>query len=56
VIFKALDARRIGVSLTPHFAMTPAKTVSGAVVLAKSIVHDMPRVFCDKDCPHRRTV
>jgi len=54
LIFKALDAREIGVSLTPHFIMTPAKTVSGAAVLAENLPFDAPCPFCSKDCPHRR--
>jgi len=54
VIFKALAAHQIGVSLTPHFIMIPAKTVSGAAVLAENLAFDAPCAFCSKDCPHRR--
>ncbi|HUT56201.1 MAG TPA: vitamin B12 dependent-methionine synthase activation domain-containing protein [bacterium] len=54
LIFKALDARKIGVSLTPHFIMIPAKTVSGAAVLAQNIAFKSPCALCSKDCPHRR--
>ena len=55
LIFKALDAQKIGVSLTPHLIMTPAKTVSGAAVLAENLSLAAPCPFCSKDCPHRRT-
>jgi hypothetical protein len=54
LIFKALEAREIGVSLTPHCIMVPAKTVSGAAVLAQNIAFDAPCALCSKDCPHRR--
>jgi len=54
LIFKALEAGKIGVSLTPHFIMTPAKTVSGAAVMAEKLPGDAPCAFCSKDCSHRR--
>jgi hypothetical protein len=55
VIFSALDARQIGVRLTPHFVMIPSKTISAIALLAREVPAPSSCVFCDKgDCQWRR--
>lgn len=54
LIFKVLDASSIGVSLSPHFVMSPAKSVSAIAAVADEVPFPAPRAFCRRDCPHRR--
>ncbi len=54
VIFKMLDADKIGVKLSPHYVMTPSKSVSAIAVMADNVPVLAPCSFCAKDCIWRR--
>jgi hypothetical protein len=54
VIFKALDARKIGVELTGHCLMIPEKSVSAAALIAEDLAASAPCAFCKKDCDFRK--
>lgn len=55
VIFKALDAKLINVSLTSYLVMVPSKSISAVALLAKDVPVPAPCVFCTKkNCPWRR--
>ncbi len=54
VIFKALDASKIGVELTRHYVMVPEKTVSAVALIAEDLPAAAPCAFCPKDCPWRK--
>lgn len=55
VIFKALDAKLIGVSLTSYLVMVPSKSISAVALLAKDVPVPAPCAFCAKrDCAWRR--
>ena len=55
VIFNAVDAGTIGVSLTSSYVMRPEKTISAIALVADSIPFKAPCAFClRKNCPWRR--
>ncbi len=54
IIFRALDAERIGVRLTSHSVMMPEKTISAVALTAEAMPAAAPCVFCAKDCDFRR--
>lgn len=55
VIFNALDAGSIGVSLNSYDVMKPVKTVSGIALMADVVPFKIPCHFCPRqDCPWRR--
>ena len=55
VIFNAVDAEAIGVSLTSSYVMKPEKSISAIALIAESIPFKAPCAFCTrKDCPWRR--
>jgi hypothetical protein len=54
VIFKALDARKVGVELTGHYVMVPEKSVSAAALVADQLGAAAPCAFCMRDCRFRK--
>ncbi|HPR52536.1 MAG TPA: hypothetical protein PLU81_12155 [Deltaproteobacteria bacterium] len=55
LIFDALDAGTIGVSLNDYDVMAPSKTISAAVLMATDVPVKVPCRFCERDdCPWRR--
>lgn len=56
IIFNALNAARIGVSLTPFFIMSPGKSISSMAIIAREVPVQTACVFCPKSsCPWRRS-
>ncbi len=55
IIFDSVDASLIDVCLTPHFVMSPLKSVSAIFIAAKQVPYKTPCRFCDKkDCKWRK--
>ncbi|MCX5851368.1 MAG: hypothetical protein NT072_04845 [Deltaproteobacteria bacterium] len=55
VIFGALDADAIGVTLTKDYLMIPAKSISAVALAAKKVPAAAPCAFCrSRSCPWRR--
>lgn len=55
VIFTTLDSSAIGVRLTENYLMIPAKSVSGAAVVARRVPLKVPCEECARPhCPFRR--
>lgn len=54
-LFRFLDGKTIGVSLTDACLMTPRKSISGIIGIGKLCITSSACRFCNKkDCPHRR--
>ncbi len=55
LIFDALDASTIGVSLNDYDVMAPSKTISAVALMATDVPVKAPCWFCERnDCPWRR--
>lgn len=55
VIFEALDARPIGITLSSSFVMTPLKSLSSVAVVARRVPVLASCAFCGKEnCEWRR--
>jgi Vitamin B12 dependent methionine synthase, activation domain len=55
VIFDALDAQQIGITLSSSFVMTPSKSLSSVAVVAWRVPALAPCAFCGReDCAWRR--
>ena len=54
IIFKTLNADKIGVRLTSHFVMIPRKSISAVAVLANEVPVPTPCAFCTKRKCHWR--
>jgi hypothetical protein len=55
-VFKALDADKIGVTLSPHMVMMPQKSISGVIAAAETIRVKNPCSRCpNKECQWRRS-
>ncbi len=55
VIFNSVDASQIDVCLTPHFVMSPLKSVSAISIAAKQVPYKTPCRFCNKrNCKWRK--
>ena len=54
-VFEYLHPEKIGITASSGWAMTPSKSITGAIVFAPKKTHSSPCGFCsNKDCDHRR--